>query len=114
MDEKIRDFSVAHEPIRFTIDDDSFQCHPAIPAGVLIQFAIEADKINDADMAEQGVLFERLFRMVLQPESADLFLARMDDFDRPITIKQTTDTINWLMEAHGLRPTQPPGNSSAG
>jgi hypothetical protein len=110
VDEKTRDFSVAHDPIAFTIDGDTFDCYPALPAGVLIQFAIGAAKINQSDVEQQAKMLDGLFRLVLRPESADLFAARMTDPERPIELKQINLIIPWVMEAHGLRPTPLPAD----
>lgn len=113
-DPVIKDFS-HRVNVQFKIDDDVFEGIPDLPALDLVQFIGELSRISETDnMREQTVLFEKLFRLMLVPESADRFVARMGDREKPISLQQIQDIMPWMLGEYGLRPTEPSSDSTSG
>ena len=112
---EIKDFSEAHTPIQFKIDDDVFECYPVIPVGTMLMFASKGQSVGDDPSPEtQMAVYEEMLRLVMQPESADLFIERMNSREKPVSTRQAQEVISWIMEQHGERPTEPSENSSDG
>jgi len=107
------DFSLPSEPIRFRVDDDVFDAAPDIAAELALIFAAEAELLSDENTPTEKKIeiIHKLFRMVLLPESADLFIARLRDSARPIGIRRFERIVNWLLEQYGLRPTESDSDS---
>ena len=115
----VKDFSRPRTRVAFTIDGDTFEAPPAIPAEVFMEYAerysqLQArddDQRNPREMidAMKGVL-----AIVLYPQSYELFVHRMRDPNKPIDLAQVQDVIVWLMEQYGMRPTVPSSESSTG
>lgn len=111
----MRDFTRAPKVIEFQIDDDVFRCHPRLPAQVLIDFALKADKMGDSPTGEQGIqAMTDVLQATLIPEHYARFSARMKDAEHPIDLEQVNEIVPWVMEEYGLRPTEPSGDSSDG
>lgn len=96
----------------FTIDDDTFICAKAIPAGVGRILA----SLNEADPLTQFDGMGTVLDMIMLPDSAQLFAKRMNDPEKPITLKQVNEVLKWLMSEYGsgdgeVRPTTPPNGS---
>lgn len=119
------------DTLRFQIDEDVFEAVPAVGAQVM------RDIIGMTDAAELATLdvanvspevaasrlpkvIEQVNRtlafldMVLLPESAQLFAARMNSADKPITMDQAFKVWTWLIEQYGGRPTRPSSPSENG
>lgn len=106
---EMKDFSVRREPIKFTIDDDVFEAVPEVAAEVIFRLADQLDRLTDDDgltVSDQLALIHGMFRALLLPKSADLFIFRMSNPARPIGVEQFKDVLAWLMERYGLRPTE--------
>jgi hypothetical protein len=110
--EVVRDFTPAERVIRFRIRGETFEAAPDLPAMVAIQLAELAEKKDESE--SQGKVFADMFRLLLLPESAERFIERMSDLQRPISIRMINDIMPWLMEEYGLRPTTAPSDSSGG
>jgi hypothetical protein len=113
----IMDFTPAPVAERkFRIHDDEFFLVPDLPAGLLMEFAQEIDKFDAADtpITDKMSLLDRMFRMVMRKDSADLFIERLSSTEKPIGIEPATKVLQWAMEQYGLRPTEPSENSSDG
>jgi hypothetical protein len=110
----IMDFSEEHPKIpRFKIDGDVFECVPGLPVLSLIDFATMADEVSKSELDEKmRNLFIQMFNLLLVDESAELFIARLADKKRPITLAQANRLLPWVMEEYGLRPTEPSDSSS--
>lgn len=110
-----KDFTRKRRTITFRIDDDVFEATPAVPAGVLVEFANSFTDVNaKAGPAESFGTVMAVLEMVLLPESFKRMAARADDLSNPVEIDQLSDVLLWLLEEYGLRPTQPSSNSSTG
>jgi hypothetical protein len=110
----VRDFSAPRRNVSFKIDDDTFQGVNDLPAMALIEFAGMVDQLNELEVAQQPQIFTQLFQMVLEPTSSELFLRRMGDREKPISLGQLMEIMPWIMEQYGLRPTTPSEASSDG
>lgn len=112
---QIKDFSRPRPKVAFTIDGDTFDAAPAIPAETLAEFATRYENAGDADTARsQYQTLVSVLELVLLPHSYALLQERLRDRERPVDLDQLNDIIVWLMERYGLRPTQPSPTSSDG
>jgi len=111
--DEIMDFSSPRQAIRFRVDDDVFEASPQVAAISMIRFADEAERLESPDTTQEDQIkiIENLFRIILTTESAERFIARLADDDRPIGITQFMDITRWLLEQYGLRPTKPDSES---
>jgi hypothetical protein len=112
-DVEIRDFTT-HIDVRFRIDDDVFVGVPNIPGFDLMKFGAMVEGLSEREIMGNSDYFSTMFRLVLNEESADLFLARMGDKRRPISMPQVMEIMPWLMESYGMRPPTPSSESSGG
>jgi hypothetical protein len=113
VDDEIMDFSSPRQTIKFKVDGDVFEASPQVAAISMIRFATEAELLEKSDTRsdEQIKIIENLFRIVLTRDSAERFIARLSDDDRPIGVSQFVDITKWLLERYGLRPTEPDSES---
>lgn len=114
MADPVKDFSRKRERLAFRIDDDVFEAATALPGKTLARFATRFTDIERTPFNKQLELFADALGMVLLPESNSRFQKRLDDLENPIELEQASDVIQWLMEAYGLRPTEPSSDSSTG
>lgn len=110
----VKDFSRKRARLVFRIDDDLFEAATALPGNVLAQFATRFSNIESIPLDQQLKVFADALGMVLLPESNGRFQKRLDDLENPIELEQASDVIQWLLEAYGLRPTEPSSDSSTG
>lgn len=111
----MRDFTRQPKVIEFKIDDDVFRCHPRLPAQVMIDFAVQAEKMGDNPTGEQGVqAMLDVLEATLLPDHFRQFTVRMKDPGNPIDLAQVSEIVPWIMEEYGLRPTEPSEPSSDG
>lgn len=119
VDDGIRDFSSPRRSIKFRVDDDVFEAAPDIAAELVLEYAGKAEQLERLEQEnvqpdQQRDLVHSLFRMVLFPESADRFIARLSDPTRPIGHRKIAEITQWLFEEYGLRPTGSDSASSTG
>lgn len=106
---EIVDFSRPPEPKRFRINDDIFEAAPELPLGTMeIAANISAARIKDEGV--EPIL--EFFDAILFDQSAARLRERAKSKTEPIGLAHLMPIINWLLEAYGLRPTQPSENSS--
>jgi hypothetical protein len=111
----MRDFTRERKKIEFQVDDDTFTAKSPIPAQTLIDFAAKFTSLSQASsVEEQLAAFNGVLDLVLMPQSLEVFRRRMSDPEEPIAIDQVEEIITWLFEEYGLRPTEPPSDSSDG
>ena len=112
----VKDFSKPRARIRFTIDSDTFEAAPAVPAETLVQFANRFNDVNLKTMApeDQYQTVMSVLELVLFPESFAVLSGRTKNRAQPVELPQLSDIIAWLLGEYGMRPTQPSSNSSAG
>lgn len=110
-----RDFSRQRPRVCFTIDGDTFDASPAIPADLLVEFGTRAEKASTAEtLPQQFDLLTSVLELVLLEDSYALLRRRMKDRTKPVELDQLNDIIEYLMGEYGLRPTQPSSDSSDG
>jgi hypothetical protein len=113
MDEQIRDFSSGRKPLKFRIDNDTFEAPADIPAMVLLEFSKRFEAMGDqADTAKYIEAVLAMLEMVLNKNSFEQFRARLDNRDYPISLDQLNEVLNWLMGVYTGRPTEPSESSS--
>lgn len=111
----MKDFTRQPKVIEFKINDDVFRCYPRLPAQVMIDFALQAEKMGDDPTGEQGIqAMLSVLQATLIPEHFKRFSARMSNHEQPIDLAQVSEIVPWIMEEYGLRPTEPSGKSSDG
>jgi hypothetical protein len=110
-----KDFTRKRKRLTFTIDDDTFEAAPVLPADVFAQFVtLYNDRVQVDTMVEQLGMLKQALELALLHESWQRFSARLADKHNPIDDDQLSDVIMWLLEEYGLRPTQPSPSSSDG
>jgi hypothetical protein len=107
----IVDFTRPALPVRFRVDDDVFSLLPSLPALQMLEFA-ELQDAQARDEIPAGDMFRKIFQLVLTEDSAALFIARMSDRVKPISVEQVSDIMPWIMEQYGMRPIPPSSSSS--
>jgi hypothetical protein len=112
----VYDFTVAKPRVQFKLDDDIFVGVRDIPAIKAMEFSGHSDKMQreDVTMEERIALFMDILRLLLEPESADRFIARLSDSTNPIGTSTMLKIVPWLFEKYAARPTTPDSDSSAG
>jgi hypothetical protein len=113
---EIEDFTPTRPRVQFKLDDDVFTGVRDIPAVKAMEFSGHADKMerDDITMDERVTLFMDIIRLLLEPDSADLFIERLSDPMRPIGVQTMIKIVPWLFEKYSARPTTPDSDSSAG
>lgn len=116
VDDGIMDFSSARKSLKFRIDEDVFEASPDIAAELALEYADEAERLTAEGTTnkQQIEVIHKLFRMVLFPDSAERFIARLSDQRRPIGQEKIAKITRWLFEEYGLRPTVSDSASSTG
>jgi hypothetical protein len=116
VDGEMMDFSSPRRSIKFRVDDDVFEAAPDIPAELALEYADKAEQLSgdESTYNDQKEIIHALFRMVLFPESADRFIARLSDRRNPIGQAKIARITKWLFEEYGLRPTESDSAYSTG
>lgn len=110
-----RDFSRPRKRLTFTIDDELFEAAPVLPGDIYAEFVTRYNgTVDTKTYQQQHDLLKSAIGLALIPESYDRFAARLQDKTNPIDADQMSDVIIWLLEAYGLRPTEPSQPSSDG
>lgn len=110
-----RDFSRPRKRLVFTIDGETFEAAPVLPGDVYAAFVTRYNGTADAETyQQQHDYLKGALELALLPDSYERFAARLADKANPIDDDQMADVILWLLEAYGLRPTQPSQPSSDG
>jgi hypothetical protein len=110
-----KDFSRRRDAKTFVIDGDTFEATSALPGEVFVQFTEHFAEFEESDSWRNN--FDALaaaLELVLLPESYKLLRSRLADLTNPVDMEQMADIVLWLMDEYGLRPTQPPSDSSDG
>lgn len=127
-----RDFTRKRLPIQFTIGEDVFKCHKALPLGKIqeVMTALggrealtQLGEVDNADRASEVLTkIGGIMKIFMKPASYGRFLELLNPSDdelnqedyEPLDQTQLTDIIRWLIELYTLRPTQPSPSSSIG
>lgn len=112
----MQDFTVEKPRVQFKLDGDIFTGVRDIPAVKAMEFSGYADKMQseDMEMSERIAGFMDILRLLLVPESAELFIARLNDPVNPIGAQTMLKVVPWLFEQYTQRPTTPDSDSSTG
>lgn len=111
----MKDFSQARPDVTFQIDGDVFFAYPALPARVLVGFAMTFDGVSeDTPANEQMDAMLSILERALKPDSYRLFNERTSSREKPIDLNQVNDVMEWMLGEYGLRPTKLPEPSSTG
>jgi hypothetical protein len=111
------DFSIGRKSIKFKVDDDYFEAVPDIAAELAMEYASQLEQLiqpEEVSLDSQKEVVYSTLRLVLFPESADRFIARLRDQENPIGQQRFTKITQWLLEQYGMRPTEQDSASSTG
>jgi hypothetical protein len=113
--ESMRDFTVEKPRVQFKLDD-VFTGVRDIPAVKAMEFSGHADQLQreDLEMSERIAGFMDILRLLLVPDSAELFISRLNDPLNPIGVPTMLKIVPWLFEQYAQRPTTPDSDSSTG
>lgn len=113
---EIQDFTSEKPRVQFKLDGDVFTGVRDIPAVRAMEFSGHSDALlrDDISMDERIAGFMDILRLLLVPESAELFITRLSDPINPIGVKTMLKIVPWLFEQYSLRPTTPDSDSSTG
>jgi hypothetical protein len=111
---KFKDFTLKRDPIRFRIADQNFDAVPSLNAGLLQRVAgvvndFTGDELDLSTIGEKIAGLIEMCEAILEPESAERFKVIAPRLDLQ---EQIVPLLVWLLEAYGLRPTQPSSDSS--
>lgn len=110
-----RDFSRKRTRLTFTVDGEEFEAAPALPGDIYAEFVTRYNGTAATDTyQQQHDLMKSALELVLLPDSYSRFADRLKDRANPIDDDQMADVVLYLLEAYGLRPTQPSQLSSDG
>lgn len=114
--DNIRDFTVEKPRVRFRLDGDVFTGVRDIPAVLAMEFSNHSEQLkrDDAPMEERIEGFKNILRLLLEPESAELFISRLTDSVNPIGVQTMLKVVPWLFEQYAQVPTTPDSDSSTG
>lgn len=115
-DVEVWDFAVPDKPKRFRFNGPEVYEAPAmLPPKTIRALASMRGALNSAPAEQQIDLVRDLVANILTAESAKRFIERFESSDDPIDIqRQLVPCIHRLIEAYGLRPTEPSPSSSTG
>ena len=115
MTTRFKDFGTgtetSHEPLSFKIYDETYECYPALPGKVLLDFVAQSSGDSPGGLAQVIVHF---FGKAMKPESYERFMTLIEDPDRVITMETLGELTSWLVGEYSERPTQQPESSSSG
>jgi hypothetical protein len=116
LDDEVMDFSSPRKSLPFKVDGDRFEAAPDIAAELAIEFMDVSSQLDETNATpeQQIAVLHAMFNMVLFPESAERFIARLRDPENPIGYEKVNRIVKWLFESYGLRPTEPDAPSSSG
>lgn len=97
---KLSDF----EPLGFELNDQQFECHPAIQGAVFIEF-IQATEGEDSSTA--GALYSFL-QDAMPKEEYERLQEVLHGPDVIIDLEVIAEIVKYLVEEYGSRPTQEP------
>lgn len=110
-----KDFSRKRDAKIFLVDGDTFEATSTLPGEVFVKFTERFVEFEESDTWRNN--FDALaaaLELVLLPDSYKLLRDRLNDLTNPVGLEQMADIVLWLMDEYGLRPTQPPSDSSDG
>lgn len=106
----------AKKRVQFKLDGDVFTGVREIPAIMALEFSAHAENMTreNVSITERIEGFTAILQLLLEPESASVFIGRLRDPLNPISVQTMMKVVPWLFEQYSLRPTTPDSDSSAG
>lgn len=113
---EIKDFTIKEKRIKFRVDDDVFEAYGLLGLPLLQELVHAAHEIGDLVKEQNYDGFMQIFDKLLYPESATRFKERIaSQGDDTIDVKrQLLPIIYYILEKHGVRPTQLSSDLSVG
>lgn len=113
---EIKDFTLKIKRYGFKIDQDIFHAHAAMGLPAMQDLIKVSKSIGDAMRTGEYDAITEIFKQLLDGPSGERFAQRVISrgADAIDVRKQLLPVIYWLLEKHGLRPTQPSSASSTG
>lgn len=99
------------EPITFRFGGRDFTAKATCPSDVMLRFI--ADGAADSQSAQVDAV-DAFMRQVLDAGDVEKWEAAKTDPVAPVSIKDCSDLINWLVEEYSGRPTSEPSPSADG
>lgn len=112
-------------PIEFTLSgrrttephdewEETFAILPAVPHAALSALTSLVTTDNRGRARANASAINAFFTQTLTNESADRYMALVNDNDRIVTTNMLADVINWIVEETSARPTQRQSGLSGG
>jgi hypothetical protein len=80
-----------------------------------VEFTTRYADVSEADSwSENFQALTSALELVLLEDSYELLRRRLKDKQNPVDLDQLAEIVLWLLDAYGLRPTQPSSDSSDG
>lgn len=120
------DFSISRKSKVFRLEDDVFHAYPMIPIPAMqimmraareMGAAFNEEAATDDAIASLTSKIGDMFNALLPAAEAKIMRDRLASSDGRVAVdlrQQVMPIINWLMGKYGLRPTEPPAESSTG
>ena len=109
----IQDVTLREKRIRFKVDEDVFEGYSTIGLQTMQKLVRSTKNISEAVSGENYSAITEIFDDLLEPSSAKRMKERIvtDNRDDELDVKrQVIPILNYLLEKHGLRPTQQPSD----
>lgn len=118
-------FTAAREPIELTLGGDLFHAPPTIAPAALVEALALQDQLSEISTEKTGDGLDAMpkilkviadaFALILVPESAQRFRARLASRDNPFDLmREVMPALAALVEEYTDRPTEPSPSSSSG
>jgi hypothetical protein len=91
------------EPVEFELNDQTFQCKPALQGAVLLEFVAKADGDRGGEAA--GALYG-FFKDCMEEEEYERFRAYLNSPDLIFDMNDIGEIASWLVEEYTARPTE--------
>lgn len=95
-----------------TLDAETLSPRARVALGTL-QATLAAQN-SQGDAAERAKTFKRMLALLLTPPSYHRFAERMSSTEQPIGLPKIMELLPWMLERHGMVPTEPDSVSSPG
>jgi hypothetical protein len=100
-----------YEPLGFSLNGEEFQCRPALPGAMLLDFVRKADAESGGAAAEAIIQF---MEEALEEPDQERFTAMIRDPDIIVEVETLGEIAGWIVEQYTSRPTKPRSRSAAG
>jgi hypothetical protein len=108
---RFKDFTKKRLPVFFTLDDERFDCYPALGLPSIQELGRISTGFTVETAVESMVSF---FSLCMDEENLTRMTAKIGNLKEPVDQDQAVDIMSWLMEVYSLRPTASSPASSDG